>query len=251
MSSYVELRDMCVEHFKDDLNKVNDINECIFSIPGRLRMIQYHREMANTSLRKAMPDLSLEQCNNILLTAHFYYSPHLSEDDKKKIPESESKLFPRLLDARFDGLAHLDSLITNLHMSSELLSYLIFTVFDLGILAHQVSIDRVIKRLDEDESPIYLNNLKKALIDLKNSRYFKYVSSYTNVSKHRMLLQVCITADVTDYIKVNSFKYRNESYEEKFITGITGELYQGLTDEISTVGIEINRAFKHVMSLKS
>jgi len=135
-------------------------------------------------------------------------------------------------------------------MSSELLSYLIFTVFDLGILAHQVSIDRVIKRLDEDES-LYLNNLKKALIDLKNSRYFKYVSSYTNVSKHRMLLQVCITADVTDYIKVNSFKYRNESYEEKFITGITGELYQGLTDEISTVGIEINRAFKHVMSLKS
>lgn len=245
---WLELRDMCVEHFKDDLNKINDINESIFSIPGRLRIIRYHSESANTSLSKAMSDLPLDQRDNILITELFY--PFLSDDDKRKIPESESKLFPRFLDARFDGMAHLDSLITNLHMTADILSYLIFTIFpDIKYEdVSRVSIFSIVKRLEKEESTMYLSDLKKSLINLKDSRHFKYVSAYTNISKHRMLIKQKMTADVTDYVQINAFEFKGELYEKKYITNITGELHPELTDLILTVGVEINRAFKHFMS---
>jgi len=244
---WLELRDMCVEHFKDDLNKINDINECIFAIPGRLRMIQYHRNMANTSLSKAISELPLHLRDNILLTENLYQL--LGYEDKQKVPES--KFFPRLLDARLDGLAHLDSLITNLHMTADILSYLIYTIFDIKEMeGKKVDIHTIVTQLEKNECLIYLSDLKESLINLKDSRHFKYVSAYTNVSKHRMLIHQVMTADAIDYIKINSFKHRKNqpSNEEKFITDITGELHQELTNLISDVGVEINRAFKHFMS---
>ena len=206
--------------------KLLNIEQCIFAIPERLKLINIAVAQVDSSVRNVIESMGLDE--------------HILIDQVLGV--AEDNVDAEISHARFKGLINLDFIIQSLHCCSEMLAHLINLIL-IGDNKNYYLYTISKKLAKSGDFP----GLAKTINELIESESFKYIAAYTNESKHRQLIQVRHTADIEDYLVVTEFMREGNIFPQKWNTDITNNIAKDIRSKIVRVGNEINRYASHLI----
>jgi hypothetical protein len=201
-----------------------NIEQCIFAIPERLKLIDIAVAEVDSSIRNAIERMGLD--DYILI--------------EQVLGAAEKSVDIEITHARFKGLINLDFIIQSLHCCAEMFAHLVNLILLNGKgKPYLCTISEALAKSGD------FPDLAKVINELRESESFKYIAAYTNESKHRQLIQVRHTADIDDYLVVTEFtrKYKNgvQTFSQKWNTDITRNVVSDIKTKIVQVGNQINK----------
>ena len=212
--------------------KLFNIEQCIFAIPERLKLIDIAATQVDSSVRSVIESMELDEY--VLID--------------QVLGVAEEKVNIEISHARFKGLINLDFIIQSLHCCYEMLAHLINLILIGDKKNHYLytTSEKLSKNGDFSE-------LAKIISKLLESEGFKYIATYTNESKHRQLIQVRYTADIDDYLVVTRFTRRGNAFPQKWNTDITNSIVKEIRHKIVLVGNENNtcRCYERHLLIKT
>ncbi|MBA6251790.1 hypothetical protein [Colwellia sp. MB3u-55] len=221
-----ELLSLCKSKISCE-EKLLNIEQCIFAIPERLKLISIAITQVDSSVRNVIESMGLDE--HILIDQVFGVA--------------EDNVDAEISHARFKGLINLDFIIQSLHCCSEMLAHLINLIL-IGDKKNHYLYTISEKLAKSGDFP----DLAKTINELIESESFKYIAAYTNESKHRQLIQVRHTADIKDYLVVTGFMRKGNVFPKKWNSDITNNIVKNIRPQIVRVGNEINRCVSQLTS---
>lgn len=221
-----ELLSLCKSKIYCEEKLVN-IEQCIFAIPERLKLIDIAVTQVDSSVRSVIESMDLDE--------------YVLIDQVLGVAKENVNI--EISHARFRGLINLDFIIQSLHCCCEMLAHLINLILIGDKRDHYLY--TISKKLSKSGD---FPELAKMINKLIESEGFKYIAAYTNESKHRQLIQVKHTADIDDYLVVTRFTRKGDAYSQKWNTDITNHIVKDIRPKIVQVGNEINKCVSQLIS---
>jgi hypothetical protein len=207
--------------------KLHNIEQCIFSIPERLKLIDIAITQVDSSIRSIIDDMGLDE--------------YILIDQVLGVAEKNVNM--EISHARFKGIINLDFVIQSLYCCAEMLAHLVNLILinDSG----NQSLYTISTKLGKSGD---FPDLAKVINELRKSESFKYIAAYTNESKHRQLIQVRYTADIDDPLVITEFMREGDTFPQKWNTDITKSIVGDIKSKIVQVGSQINKCVSQLTS---
>lgn len=176
------LRELANKKHDDNISK--KIEAIIESLHARQDFARYHYNLFKNTISNINTDL-------LKLKSAF------KADDEAKKNDTTIK-------------ANILACIHSIHITHDILAYLIATVLSLDLSEREITFQKVQGKVDD------FKNLKNLLSEFSDSGDYKYLTSYVNHSKHRYHIEPQITWHFTDNkhynVQFNSFLFKGTKY---------------------------------------
>ena len=194
------------------------------SLLKKKRFIDYHAEMST----KVWEDLF-----------RAYNGKSLSPNDEKWI-EAEVK-----------SEANAIALMYHLHSLADIMAQIINrVVIGNQLRERDVSIYTVKKKIEKEDDK-NKKRLLKRIEELLNNMYFKYVSAFVNITKHRYMIDTKYWMELkkgnyTQGLRFKRFNYNGIHYPKTWIKEIATTFREGILNCIINIGVELNKYIEKV-----
>ena len=159
----------------------------IGSLHDRQEFAHYHYHTFKKIISKVDTDL-----------AKLEMALHLSDDNIRK---------------KFAIKASISACIQSIHITHDILAYLITTILNLDLSENKITFYNVKEKLNN------YKNLKKLLVDFSSHDDYKYLTSYVNHTKHRFHVEPKVTYHFTGNkhysAQFERFSFKNKEYSEQ------------------------------------
>ncbi len=174
---------------KVSIESSKKINAIIESLHDRQDYARYHYQTYRSIIEKVDNDL-----------LKFKLALQIEDADKKDMIAIK---------------ANITSCIQSIHITHDILAYLISTILSLNLNESKITFNNVLKKVND------YKNLKNLLDEFSSHNDYKYLVSYVNHTKHRFHIEPKITYYFTvnkDYIaEFEEFDFKGNKYEKQNI----------------------------------
>lgn len=210
------------------------------SVFWKFLMAKYHCEESVKAIQNSLPQNNDDEKIKIIKLIFLTASNH--ENSK------EFKL------AKFCAEAHFIAFAQALHSVVDIMAQVIVFALNLnndsdGRLSEKSNMHDVRKYL---QSHADFTEIAAAIEELIESDQYKYLTAYTNITKHRSLVAKNYSVNLdysqnqTHGFKINDFKYKGMSFSEKWAVDVCNDDHQYIHEQILRIGNLLN---SHVASI--